>query len=148
MRRLVAWFSWFAILVVVWLLLVGVIQDVEIIAGVCAAAIGATTVEVVRSQGLLSYRVEPRWLARGARQLLHVVPQFCAVLGVIFRPRRGVFRTLEFPTGGERAMDQGRRAWAGLVGSLAPGRLVVDLNPETGEVLVHDLGAGSADELL
>jgi multisubunit Na+/H+ antiporter MnhE subunit len=148
MRRLAAWLSWFAILLIVWLLLVAVVQDVEIIAGLCAAAIGATTMEVVRSQGLLSYRVETRWLARGARRLLHVVPEFFGVLGVIFRPQRGVFRILDFPTGGERAVDHGRRAWAGLAASLAPGRLVVDLNPETGEVLVHDLGVGPADELL
>jgi hypothetical protein len=134
-----AWLCWFAGLLVLWLLLVGTTQDVERIAGLAAAAIGATAVEVVRSQGLLRYRVEAHWVSRGVRQLLRVVPDFFRLLAVLPRRPRGAFRTVPFPAGGERDVDRGRRAWATFAASLAPTRLVVDLDPDRGEALVHDL---------
>ncbi len=150
MRRVAVWLAWFGGLFVLWLLLVGTIQDVEGIAGLVAAAIGATAAEVVRSHGLLRYHVERRWLRRGARQIVLVVPDFFRVLAALFSRPRGSFRTVPFPTGGERDIDRGRRALATLAASLGPSRIVVDLDPDTGEVLVHDLlpHAKSAEELL
>jgi hypothetical protein len=150
MRRVTAWLAWFGGLLVLWLLLVGTVQDVEWIAGLAAAAFGATAAEVVRSQGLLRYRVEARWVGRGLRQLLRVAPDFVRVIAALAAPRRGAFRTVPFPAGGQRDVDRGRRAWATLTGSLAPNRLVVDIDPDTGEALVHDLrpGAISGEQLV
>jgi hypothetical protein len=139
MRRMAAWLAWCAGLLVLWLLLVGTVQDVERIAGLVAAAIGATAAEVVRSQGLLRYRVEARWLARGVKELLRVVPNFVRVIAALPARPSGAFRTVPFPAGGVRDVDRGRRAWATLAASLAPNRLVVDLDPERGEALIHDL---------
>jgi hypothetical protein len=148
MRRVAAWLAWFGGLLVFWLLLVGTVQDVERIAGLAAAAVGATAAEVVRSQGLLRYRVQARWLVPGLRQLLRVVPDFLLVLAALPRRPSGAFRTVPFPAGGERDVDRGRRAWATLTASLAPNRLVVDLDPDTGEALVHDLLPRAAREAL
>jgi hypothetical protein len=148
-RRVAAWLAWFAGLLILWLLLVGTSQDTERIAGLSAAAIGATAAEVVRSQGLLDFSVEWRWLRRTPRHLARVIPDFFLVLATLVRPRRGAFRTLAFPTGGERAVDHGRRAWAGYAASFAPNRLVVDVDPDAGVVLVHDLVPHAAsDEVL
>jgi len=148
-RRVSAWSAWLGGLLVLWLLLVGTIAHTELIAGLFAAAIGATAAEIVRSQGLLRYRVEWRWLRRTPAQVARVIPEFFLVLTTLIHPRRGAFRTLEFPTGGERAVDRGRRAWAGLAASLAPNRVVVDVDEDTGLVLVHDLvPRASADEVL
>jgi hypothetical protein len=148
MRRVAAWLSWCAGLLVLWLMLVGTVQDIELIAGLAAAAIGATAAEVVRTLGLLRYRVEARWIAPGLRQLLRVVPDFVRVLAVLPRRPSGTFRTVPFPAGGRRDVDRGRRAWATLAASLAPNRLVVDLDPDTGEALVHDLLPRAAGEEL
>jgi len=139
MRRVAAWLAWFGGLFVFWLLLAGTVQQVELIAGLAAAAIGATATEVVRSQGLLRYRIDPSWVGPGLRQLLRVVPDFFRVLAALPRRPAGAFRTVPFPAGGQRDVDRGRRAWATLAASLAPNRLVVDLDPETSEALVHDL---------
>jgi hypothetical protein len=148
MRRVAAWLSWFAGLFVLWLLLVGTVQDVELIAGLCAAAIGATAMEVVRSQELLGFRVAWRWLRQAWKPLARVVPEFLLLMGALARRPRGSFRTLDFPVGGERAVDAGRRAFVVLAGSLAPNRLVVDVDPDTGGALVHDLvPARSSQEL-
>jgi hypothetical protein len=144
MTRIAAWLSWFAALLVLWLLFVATVQDLERIAGLCAAAVGATAAEVVRSQGLLRFRVEWRWLRLGWRPLLRAGPEFFVVLAALFRRPRGRFRTLEFPTGGERAVDAGRRAFAVIAPSLSPNRLVVDVDPESGEALVHELVAKAA----
>ena len=139
MTRAAAWLSWFAGLLLLWLLLVGTVQNVEVVAGLCAAAIGATAAEVVRSQGLLRFRLERRWFPLVWRPLGRVVPDFFVVLAALVRPPHGRFARIEFPTGGQRAVDAGRRAFAVLGPSLAPNRLVVDVDPESGEALVHDL---------
>jgi len=141
------WGGLYAGLFAGWLLLVGTVQRLELIAGLCAAAIGLGVVEVVRAQGLFRFRVEWLWLRLIWRPLARVVPEFLLLLLALVRRPRGTFRQLDFPVGGERATDAGRRAFAVLAGSLAPNRLVVDLDPETGKALVHDLvpGAGSAD---
>jgi hypothetical protein len=144
MRRAAAWLSWFAGLIVLWFLFVGTVQDVERIAGVCAAAIGATAVDVVRSQGVLGFRVERRWLQQTWKPVLRVVPEFLLLMGALVRRPRGSFRTLDFPAGGERHVDAGRRAFAVIVSSLAPNRLVVDVDRETRAALVHDLVPGRA----
>ena len=144
MTRLVAWLAWFAGLFGLWLVLVGTTQQVEEIAGLCAAAIGAAVAEVIRSQGLLGYRVEWRWLRGLWKPLLRVVPDFFVVLWALFARSQGRFQKLEFPTGGERGVDAGRRAFGVIAPSLAPNRLVVDMDKETGEALVHDLVPSSA----
>jgi hypothetical protein len=79
-----------------------------------------------------------------------VVPDFVRVLAALTAPRRGTFRSVPFPAGGQRDVDRGRRAWVTLTASLAPNRLVVDIDPETGEALVHDLlpGASSGERLV
>jgi len=147
-RRVAAWLCWFAGLLVVWLLFVGTVQDVERIAGLCAAAIAATAAEVVRSQGLLRFRVEWHWVRRLWKALLRVVPDFVRLMWALTRPSQGTFRELDFPAGGERAVDAGRRAFAVVAPSLAPNRLVVDLDPSTGKALVHDLIPDSASSEL
>jgi len=148
-RRIASWLAWFAGLWALWLLLAGTVSSTELIAGLVGAALAATAAEVVRSLGLLEFRVEWRWLKRAPLQLARVIPDFFLLLSVLVRPRRSAFRTPPFPAGGERAVDNGRRAWAALAGSLAPNRLVVDFDPERGEALVHDLVPQAApDELL
>jgi hypothetical protein len=148
MTRVVAWLSWVAGLFGLWLLLVGTVQDVEQIAGLCAAALGATLAEVVRSQGPFRYRVQSHWLLLLWKPLWRVVPDFFLVLWALLRRPQGRFRELEFPTGGERAVDAGRRAFAVVAPSLAPNRLVVAVDKDTGEALVHDLVPSAASREL
>jgi hypothetical protein len=142
--RVGAWLSWFAGLYALWLLLVGALQEVELIAGLFAAAIGAAAVDVVRAQGLLGFNVERRWLRPAWKPLLRVVPDFLLLMGALARRSRGAFRTLEFPVGGGRAIDAGRRAFAVFAPSLAPNRLVVDVDPDGEGAVVHELVAGKA----
>jgi hypothetical protein len=142
--RVAWWLAWFGTLFVLWLALVGVVQDVELIAGLCAAAIGATAAELVRAQGLLRYSVDRRWVLLLGKHLLRVVPDFVRLMVALPHRPRGSFRTLDFPVGGERRIDAGRRAFAVFAPSLAPNRLVVDTDAEAGGAVVHDLLPDSA----
>ena len=146
-RRLVTWLAWALGLLVLWLLLVGTVARQEVLAGVAAAAIGATAQEVVRSLGLLRARLEWRWLRRIGRPLLRVVPEFLGLMVALLTRRAGTFRRLEFPTGGQRPADVGRRAFVTFAGSISPARLVVDADRDGGAVLVHELGGGGSSEL-
>ena len=148
MRRVTAWLAWFAGLLLLWLAFVGAIQPQEVVAGVCAAAIGATAAEVVRSQGLLRFRVQWRWLREVWKPLLRVVPDFFVVIAALVRRPAGRMRRIEFPTGGARDVDAGRRAFVTVAASLAPNSLVIDVDTEQGIVLVHDLVPGSAAQTL
>jgi hypothetical protein len=148
MFHVARWLCWFAGLFLLWLLLVGTVQDLELVAGLCAAAIGATAAEIARALGPVRFRLEGRWLRRSWRPLLRVVPEFVLLLVAIFRRPQGTFRHLEFPTGGQRAVDVGRRAFAVFAGSLSPNRIVVDVDPESGHALVHDLLPGSSSSEL
>lgn len=139
MKRAASWVAWFGPLFVLWLALVGVVQDLELIAGLCAAAIGASAVDIVCSQGLLGYRLQLRWLRPLGTQLLRVIPDFFRLMLALPQRPRGSFRTLDFPVGGTRNVDAGRRAYAVMAASLAPNRLVVDADPEAGGAVVHDL---------
>jgi hypothetical protein len=134
-------------LVAVWLLLVGTVAWVEVVAGLCAAGIGLAAAAVVRSQGLLKVRVDWRWLRLTWKPLARVLPDFLLLMAALVRPPAGTFTRLDFPAGGQRAADVGRRAFAVWAGSLAPNRLVVDVDPDSGQALVHDLvpGTGSPE---
>ena len=148
MRRVTAWLAWFAALLLLWLAFAGTIQSQEIIAGLCAAALGATAAEVVRSQGLLRFRIQWHWLREIWKPLLRVVPDFFVVIAALVRRPAGRMRRVEFPSGGTRDMDAGRRAFVAVAASLAPNTLVIDVDAEQGIVLVHDLVPGSAAQTL
>ncbi len=144
MARVASWLAWFGALFALWLGLVGVLQKIELIAGLWAAAIGATAVELIHARGLLRYRFDGRWALLFGKQVLRVVPDFVRLMLALPRRPQGTFRTLDFPVGGERGIDAGRRAFAVFAPSLAPNRLVVDTDAEAGGAVVHDLLPESA----
>lgn len=146
MRRAAWWLVWFASLFALWLLLVGTVAAPEVDAGLVAAAIGATAATVAARLGPLDLRLEPRALAVLWRPALRAFPEYFRVLGCLFTGRRGAFRTLDLP-GGDRRSDAGRRALLVFAATVAPGRVVVDVDEEGGTVVVHDLGGGGSSEL-
>jgi hypothetical protein len=59
---------------------------------------------------------------------------------------RGEFVSREIEGGSAVTRAVGRRAWAVLVASYSPNAYVVDLDPATGQVLLHDLVRNRASE--
>src|SRR5215216_5055149 len=67
-RRARFWIAWYVPMVVLWLAFVDTLAWEEVAAGLVAAAIAATAAELVRSQDLVRFQLDPRWL-RGLSQL-------------------------------------------------------------------------------
>ena len=61
-RRVRFWFAWYVPLVVLWLAFVDTFDAAEVALGLVAAAVAATAAELVRSQDLVRFRLDPRWL--------------------------------------------------------------------------------------
>jgi multisubunit Na+/H+ antiporter MnhE subunit len=141
--------SW-AALAGFWLLIVGTAPRLELAAALAAASIGVGSVAAVRLLDRRRFRVEPRALAPGLRALGAIVPDFGRLsldVGRALVQRRrlsGQYVATRFPAMRADAAVGGRRALAEALGSIAPGTIVVDVDRERGEMLVHRLG-GSVD---
>ena len=143
-RRARFWIAWYVPLVALWLAFVDTLAWEEVAAGLVAAAIAATAAELVRSQDLVRFRLDPRWL-RGLTQLPWQVARDTWLLTAALwrhttgRPVHGTFRVVPFPREADDARSAARRALVTVVGSVAPNTVVVGIEGAEGELLVHQL---------
>ena len=143
-KRVGFWVAWYVPLVLLWLAFVDTFAREEVIAGLVAAAIAATAAELVRSQDLVRFRMDPHWL-RGLSRLPWQVLRDTWLLTVALwrhctgRPVRGVFRVVPFPTEADDARAAARRALVTALVSVAPNTVVVGVEGAEGEMLVHQL---------
>ena len=143
-KRVGFWVAWYVPLVLLWLLFVDTFAGQEVIVGLVAAAIAATAAELVRSQELVRFRLEPRWL-RDVHRLPWQVLRDCWLLAVGLwrhctgRPLRGTFRVVPFPGEADDARSAARRAVVTALVSVAPNTVVVGIEGGEGEMRVHQL---------
>jgi multisubunit Na+/H+ antiporter MnhE subunit len=142
--RLRFWLAWYVALVLLWLAFVDTFAAEEMVLGLVAAAIAATAAEVVRSQDLVRFQMKARWL-RDLHQLPWQVLRDSWLLAVALwrhctgHPVRGVFRVVPFPSEADDAHSAGRRALVTALASAAPNTVVVGVEGDEGEMLVHQL---------
>ncbi|MET0478259.1 MAG: Na+/H+ antiporter subunit E [Actinomycetota bacterium] len=143
-KRVRFWVAWYVPLVLLWLLFVDTFAGQEVIVGLVAAAIAATAAELVRSQELVRFRLDPHWL-RGLPGLPWQVLHDTWLLTVALwrhctgSPVRGVFRVVPFPSEADDDRSAARRALATALVSVAPNTVVVGVEGADGEMLVHQL---------
>jgi len=143
-RRVGFWIAWYVPLVILWLAFVDTLDPAEVALGLVAAAVAATTAELVRSQELVRFRLDPRWL-RDVRQLPWQVLRDCWLLAVGLwrhctgRPLRGTFRVVPFPGEADDGRSAARRAVVTALVSVAPNTVVVGIEGGEGEMLIHQL---------
>lgn len=143
-RRARFWIAWYVPMVVLWLAFVDTLAWEEVAAGLVAAAIAATAAELVRSQDLVRFHLDPRWL-RGLSQLPWQVLRDTWLLTAALwrhgtgRPVQGRFRVVPFPSEADDARSAARRALVTAVTSVAPNTVVVGIEGAEGELLVHQL---------
>jgi hypothetical protein len=135
-----------------YLLLIDTTSSPELYAMAVVAVLAGIAFAAARDQGA-SMSIRGRWLLRGWRVLARVPADtglLCrdAVAQLFTRRRtRGVFRTVPFH-GGERPIDEGRRAVSESLGSFAPNTIVIGVDTERELLLVHQLHRrGDGDEL-
>ena len=132
------------VLFALWLLFAGQWSWLIAAWGAGLALVAALSGEVVAGQGLLSVRWRPGWLRELGPALAAVVVDFLiisralVVAMVIGRRRLGTFRQ-DRSTAGLGELPAGRRAWVTLVATWSPNCYVLDIAPETGRRMVHDL---------
>ena len=143
-KRVGFWIAWYLPLVLLWLAFVDTFARQEVIAGRVAAAVAATAAELVRSQELVRFRLDPRWL-RGLPGLPWQVLRDTWLLTVALwrhctgHPVRGVFRVVPFPSEADDNRSAARRALVTVLVSVAPNTVVVGVEGDEGELLVHEL---------
>jgi Na+/H+ ion antiporter subunit len=128
-----------------WLVLVGTNAGLELIAGACAALLGALLAAALRRRGLLRFRFEARSFAKTLRVPWKVVYE----LGVVFwalalhllgqRHLSSRYRAFDFPAGGNDPTSRGRRAVAAEGDSLSPNTIPIDVDSEHDVALRHEL---------
>jgi len=125
------------LLYALWLLLVGTLKRLELVAGAVALALALAGLAAARRQ-LPRYRVDPRLLAGLVRLPWELLRDSVVVLAALPRRASGRFRSLELRTRDDPE-GRGTRAFAEARGTLAPNAIVVDVDPERGLALVHEL---------
>jgi hypothetical protein len=135
-----------AALAALWLLYVGEYTHVELAAAIVAAALVFAWSELVRRQGLARFRIEREWAVRAAKTPLKMIPDFVRVLATLPRVRQGSFRAVDFPAGGDDPTSAGRRAIATYFGSFTPTTVVVNIDVDHGEILLHDFPPSSSEK--
>jgi len=146
MRTLARWALWLLALALLWFLYQGEWNGIEQVAAACAATVAAAVAVAVRMQERTDVRLELRWLARARAVPWQIVREFGLVTVFLVRalvrrrtPPTGGFRELEFPTGGARPAERGRRAFAALAITYSPNSYAVDMDEDEHTVLVHTL---------
>jgi multisubunit Na+/H+ antiporter MnhE subunit len=138
MRTLLALVFWWLVLCGLWLLYVGQHTKENALAGAIAATIAVGFAALLARLGLYLFGLDVRLLGRAAPLPWHVVRDFAVVAAALLRGRpSGRFVEVDAP-----ARSAGDRALLGLLGSVAPNAYVVDVDPDRGRALVHELDPG------
>ncbi len=151
MKHVGAWIAWWIALFWLWLLLVGQWNREQVVAAAIAATIAASLAELARMRTGFSARIPLSGVADLPQVLGMVVVDFgilaWALVASVGRRRvvRGELYSREL-THRSRADGVGPRAWTTLVASYSPNAYVLDIDPETRRVLLHDLVRRRASE--
>jgi hypothetical protein len=143
-KHAVPWLAWWLALFWLWFLLVGEWNPQEWVAAAVAATIAASLAELARTRTGFRARLPLRALADLPQALGMVVVDFgivtWALVSSVARGRvvRGRLVSRELETAAA-ARGVGPRAWTVLVASYSPNAYVIDVDPETRIVLLHDL---------
>ena len=145
-RRVVtAWLAVWVACFVLWLLLTSTVDRTELLTGAGAAAIAATTFEVIREHG--APRARPRWSWMKPAPIIPVlvIRDTVLVFAELVRQLRGGRRrpgrllAVPIPDVGDQAERNARHLFVTVGVSLSPNTYVIGFEPERGEMLVHQL---------
>ena len=145
MRLAKTFITWWVLSAALWLLLDDTIALPELIDGAVAAAVGAGAATAAAAAAGPAMRPPRGWVRHGWRPWAALFGDLPALVGVLAqalgagqrdpgRLRAVAFRPADEP--GERAAQI---ALATLAGSLAPGSVVVAVDPGRAQILVHEL---------
>lgn len=130
---------WWAIAYAVWLISLSSVPLQELLlAAACALPCGVAAAGArwaIRD----SWWMRVVWLKPLLVLPFAIVSDAAQVLVAGFRRRSGSFERISTSTGGDGSADRGRRALSvGLITS-TPGSYVIDIDPDSGDLVIHSL---------
>ncbi len=140
-RTGLAWLVWWLILLVLYLALADSRRPEELVAGVAVAAFGATAAILVRREREVLLAPTPA-MGLALLRAAGAVPRDLVLLArVLARRSAPDARTVRVPFAatGRGPHDAAARATAVLAGSLSPNSVVIAIDEEREEMLVHRL---------
>ena len=143
--RVAGWLAWFAVLNLIWLVLISAWIPEEAILGVLASAVAATAAEAVREQGMAGFRPRARWLWRARVLPWRAVRQSGLVLAALARlvtgraPVRGRFRVVPVELPDDPHEQAAKRALLTAGESFAPNSYVLTIDNRRDLMLTHEL---------
>ncbi|MFB4305030.1 hypothetical protein [Actinomadura sp. GTD37] len=135
---------WWPPLFALWMLFVGDWSWLIGVWGAAMAFIAAVGAELVVAQGLLDVRGRWRWCRELGPATLAVLTDFGIVVRVLAtcvatgRREAGTFLH-DAGASGRGPEPAGRRAWTTLIATWSPNSYVLDISPDSGRRLIHDL---------
>lgn len=144
MRAVATWLVWWVALFWLWLAYQGEWNRIEWVAAAGAATLGATLATAVAVRPLLRFRIPWRAITDAKSVPLQIVIDFGIVSLALLRRLRGqrvegTFVVRSFPSAGHGPEAAGDRAWRATLATLSPNAYVVDIDPGSHTVLIHDL---------
>ncbi len=140
-----AWLAWFALLNLTWFLLIDGFVVAEQVLGLAASAVAATAAVALGRERIFKFRLRWEWILPAWRLPWRTVVETGWVLGALFRQlaggpaKRGSFRRVPVTFPDDPSEEATKRALltAGL--SFPPNSYVLEIDSESGEMLVHQL---------
>ena len=143
---------WWPPLFALWLLFAGEWSWQVGVWGAGLSLIAAVAGNVVARRGLPGTRGRWGWWREGGSAAGAVAVDFGIVTRVLAdaitarRREAGTFRR-DLSAAGQGPLAAGRRAWVELAATWSPNSYVVDISPESGRRLIHDLRPHRSSEL-
>jgi multisubunit Na+/H+ antiporter MnhE subunit len=133
---------WWALSLGVWIISLTIVGGQELLVAVLAALPCGILATAGRRAAGNAWRVRPGWFTAAALLPVAIVSDTVQVLATALPGRRteGSFKRIPVAGGvGEGPVPAGRRAVATILVTLTPGSFVTDVEPRTGQALVHVL---------
>jgi multisubunit Na+/H+ antiporter MnhE subunit len=144
---------WWAVGVGLWLLTLSSVSGQELVAAIATGLPCAVMAVLARRAVRGPLRPRPAWLRWLLPVPVAVLTDSVRVLGVAAgalvgrRIPDGDLRRVTLPRDDSAEDWQNRQAAAVVLVSASPGTVVIDVDPDSGEALVHELASGRPDVL-
>jgi hypothetical protein len=120
-----------------WIAMTDNTRPIELLVGAGCSLLAGLGCEAAGLFGRVGFRPRARWLLRAGALPWWIVRDGALVLVALVTRRRGRFMTVPFPTGGDDARAQARRAIAFGAGSAGPNTYAIGCDEDV--LVVHQL---------
>jgi multisubunit Na+/H+ antiporter MnhE subunit len=136
---------WWGLCVGVWVVSLSAVPRVEVVVAALVSLPCGVLAVVARTAAGNAWTFRLRWFRAAWLLPPAIVKDVIQVLSLVRPGRQGTgrFAPLAISEGdGEGSRPQGRRALSTLLVTSTPGTIVIDIEPDTGRALVHEVGPG------